>query len=202
MKIYEIIAESKTSKVAAAKPRNFVAKNALGSGAGQHKDKKRAEKQGDVKHKKQAMAEVAGASKCWPGHRKVGTKPGTGKNAGKPVNKCKKIGEEAAVDESGLQYHTGVVKHGKEYMDKAAAAGRKGASQKQLGALKDKYSKAYKNKGVAETATAGATSAGNVSVGAVYANKTGKTAKNEDGTTKNALDLKSTNLLTGGSIKR
>jgi len=36
-----------------AKPRNFVAKNAMKttSGAGAHKDKKRAEKQGDVKHK-------------------------------------------------------------------------------------------------------------------------------------------------------
>ena len=36
---------------------------------------------------------VAGPQKCWPGHRKIGTQPGTGKNAGKRVNKCKKIGE-------------------------------------------------------------------------------------------------------------
>ena len=50
------------------------------------------------------------------------------------------------LDESGLQYHTGVKKHGKEYMDKAAAAGRKGASQEELGRLKDKYSKAAKTK--------------------------------------------------------
>jgi hypothetical protein len=34
------------------KPRNFVAKNAKMGGAGQHKDKKKAVKQGDVKHKK------------------------------------------------------------------------------------------------------------------------------------------------------
>ena len=34
------------------KPRNFVAKNAKMGGAGAHKDKKKAEKQGDVKHKK------------------------------------------------------------------------------------------------------------------------------------------------------
>jgi hypothetical protein len=54
-----------------------------------------------------------------------------------------------------------------------------------------------------ETATAGGTSAGNVAVSAVYKNKPGKTAKNKDGTAKNALDLKGTNLLTGGSaIKR
>ena len=39
--------------VPANKPRNFVAKNAMKttSGAGAHKDKKRADKQGDVKHK-------------------------------------------------------------------------------------------------------------------------------------------------------
>ena len=37
------------------KPRNFVAKNAKMGGAGQHKDKKKAEKQGSVKHKKPFM---------------------------------------------------------------------------------------------------------------------------------------------------
>jgi hypothetical protein len=55
---------------------------------------------------------------------------------------------------------------------------------------------------IAESATAGSTSAGNVAVGAVYKNKPAKTPKNKDGTAKNALDLKGTNLLTGGSIKR
>ena len=92
---------------------------------------------------------VAGPKKCWPGHRKVGTQPGTGKNAGKRVNDCEKIKEDE-VEESGLQYYTGVKKHGKEYMKKAAAAGREGASQKELGALKDKYSKAHKNENVEE----------------------------------------------------
>lgn len=51
-----------------------------------------------------------------------------------------------------------------------------------------------------ETATAGSTSAGNVSVGAVYPNKPGKSGKNKNGTAKNALDMKGTNLLTGGSL--
>ena len=37
--------------IPASKPRNFVAKNQKTSGAGAHKDKKKAEKQGDVKHK-------------------------------------------------------------------------------------------------------------------------------------------------------
>jgi hypothetical protein len=53
---------------------------------------------------------------------------------------------------------------------------------------------------IIESATAGATSAGNIAVGVVYKNKPGKTPKNKDGTAKNALDLKGTNLLTGGSL--
>ena len=47
--------EGKTVKATAAKPRNFVAKNATTSGAGAHKDKKKADKQGDVKHKAKAL---------------------------------------------------------------------------------------------------------------------------------------------------
>ena len=65
----------------------------------------------------------------------------------------------------------------------------------------DRYDIKWKRKKIAETATAGATSAGNVAVGAVYKNKPAKQAKNKDGTAKNALDMKA-NLLTGGSIKR
>ena len=38
---------------------------------------------------------VAGPQKCWPGHRKTGTQPGTGKNKGKRVNDCEKIKEDA-----------------------------------------------------------------------------------------------------------
>jgi hypothetical protein len=47
--------EGKTVKATATKPRNFVAKNATTSGAGAHKDKKKADKQGDVKHKAKAL---------------------------------------------------------------------------------------------------------------------------------------------------
>jgi len=39
------------------KPRNFVAKNATTAGAGAHKDKKKAAKQGEVKHKNKDYAE-------------------------------------------------------------------------------------------------------------------------------------------------
>ena len=46
MKINEV-----TKKIEPSKPRNFVAKNMTTSGAGAHKDKKKAEKQGDAKHK-------------------------------------------------------------------------------------------------------------------------------------------------------
>jgi hypothetical protein len=57
----QIIAEKtqrvleKMKKAEAPKPRNFVAKNATTGGAGAHKDKKKAVKQGDVKHKGKAL---------------------------------------------------------------------------------------------------------------------------------------------------
>jgi hypothetical protein len=66
----------------------------------------------------------------------------------KTSNKGVAEGEE--LDESGLQYYTGVKKHGKEYMKKAAQAGRASASQEELGRLKDRYSKAAKNKKTSE----------------------------------------------------
>ena len=50
MRILDLLSEEKAA--VPPKPRNFVAKNAKMGGAGQHKDKKKAEKQGDVKHKK------------------------------------------------------------------------------------------------------------------------------------------------------
>jgi hypothetical protein len=36
------------------------------------------------------LAEVAGPEKCWKGYKRAGTQKGTGKNAGKRVNKCVK----------------------------------------------------------------------------------------------------------------
>lgn len=53
-----------------------------------------------------------------------------------------------------------------------------------------------------ESATAGSTSAANVTVGAVYKNKSATQVKNKDGTAKNALDTKGANLLTGGGIAK
>lgn len=62
------------------------------------------------------------------------------------ATKAQELGPDDLVDESALMAYAGEKKHGKEYMRKAAAAGRDGASQEELGALKDKYSKAEKNK--------------------------------------------------------
>jgi hypothetical protein len=50
-----IAQEANKNTVPATTPRNFVAKNAKTGGAGAHKDKKRADKQGDVKHKNKQM---------------------------------------------------------------------------------------------------------------------------------------------------
>jgi hypothetical protein len=68
--------------------------------------------------------------------------------------------------------------------------------------LQSNGKKATVHKSIDESATDGATNAANMGVGAVYNNKPPKQPKNKDGTAKNALDMKSTNLLTGGSIKR
>lgn len=58
-----------------------------------------------------------------------------------------------------------------------------------------------KIKELLETASAGATSAGNVSVGPVYPNVPGKQPSKKKGKlAPNALDLKGANLLTGGSL--
>ena len=60
---------------------------------------------------------------CWKGYRRVGQ------------NDCVKI------KESGLQYYTGKKKYGKDGMAALAAAGRKGASEEELGRIKDKFKK-------------------------------------------------------------
>ena len=80
-----------------------------------------------------------GRGTCWVGYEQKGMK----KKGDRMVPNCVK---EDEVEESGLQYYTGVKKHGEEYMKRAAEAGRKGASQEELGRLKDRYSKAEKNK--------------------------------------------------------
>ena len=54
-----------------------------------------------------------------------------------------------------------------------------------------------------ETATAGSTSAANVSLGVFYPNKSGKQPKKKkDGTAPNALDVKGVSLFGHSTIKR
>ena len=61
MKASDFIFEAK--KLPTEKPRNFVAKNAKMGGAGAHKDKKKAAKQGDAKHKQKVVDEADGGGK-------------------------------------------------------------------------------------------------------------------------------------------
>jgi hypothetical protein len=72
---------------------------------------------------------------CWKGYRRMGTKM----KGGKRVDNCVKVGED--IEESGLQYYTGKKKYGKEGMAALAQAGRDGASEEELGRIKDKFKK-------------------------------------------------------------
>jgi len=77
-------------------------------------------------------------------------------------------------------------------------------------AICESCGKKHKKNKIKEIATAGGTSAANVSVGAIYKNDTprdkngmpkAKQKKKKDGTAVNALDM-GANIMTGGSIKR
>jgi hypothetical protein len=72
---------------------------------------------------------------CWKGYKRMGTK----QKGSKTVDNCVKMGED--LDESGLQYYTGKKKYGKDGMTALAQAGRDGASEQELGKIKDKYKK-------------------------------------------------------------
>lgn len=221
MKLYEILSESK--KQEPAKPRNFVAKNARAttSGAGAHKDKKKAAKQGYEKHKgKQGVAESGiGKTHISPSGVKTNMPPTDDDyeiNYGKEglvakdrkargvdvATGAKKVAENIqSVDD----WKAAVLQAYPQYADKIKFKGRGLQINAEIPGL-DRSFGVYdlgseSGEVLHETATAGSTSAGNVAVGAVYKNKPGKTPKNKDGTAKNALDLNA-NLLTGGSIKR
>jgi hypothetical protein len=95
---------------------------------------------------------VAGPKKCWPGHKKVGTQPGTGKNAGKRVNDCEKIGEDATagmaqsntledMDESAFQAYLGKQKYGKAGMQALQKAGRDGAGKEKMAKIRAQHDK-------------------------------------------------------------
>lgn len=74
---------------------------------------------------------------------------------------------EDEVEESGLQYYTGKKKYGKDGMAALAKAGREGASQEELGKIKDKFmkkedavSEEETDEGIGKTIAAGALAAG------------------------------------------
>ena len=96
MKAKEFIIELKKE----SKPRNFVAKNAsLAGKAGQHKDKKKAEKQGDVKHKIKQYTEnvVTEAGAADPVAARVAAAPyGYNTDTGKPNPPPAKAAAKAA----------------------------------------------------------------------------------------------------------
>jgi hypothetical protein len=71
---------------------------------------------------------------CWKDYKPVGTK----KKNGRTVPNC--VPKES-IEESGLQYYTGKKKYGKDGMAALAKAGRDGASEEELGRIKDKYKK-------------------------------------------------------------
>jgi len=85
--------------IPAEKPRNFVAKNAKMGGAGQHKDKKKAEKQGDFKHKNKQYAEDVAEGKSGAKYKikSIGSEGGKdyyiSPNTGKKVYKKAKVGD-------------------------------------------------------------------------------------------------------------
>jgi hypothetical protein len=151
MKILEIITESKT-QTASPKPRNFVAKNAMKttSGAGAHKDKKKAVKQGDVKHKKSMAYEdrVDEKAKSKAQQKFMGM-----------VYAAKK-GEKPASPE--------VAK---------AAKGMSKKSAKDYAATKHKGKPEHVKEDGEGGATAGSTTSAMVGVGAVYKNKRAKKQK-------------------------
>jgi hypothetical protein len=83
------------------------------------------------------LAESLGEDKgpCWTGYKQVGMK----KKGSKMVPNCVK--ENNDIEESGLQYYTGKKKYGKDGMTALAKAGREGASEEELGRIKDKFKK-------------------------------------------------------------
>ena len=87
---------------------------------------------------------IGAAGGSGKGKQVSGLGAATSAKGNKPVVTAGYEPEGQEVEESGLQYYTGVKKHGKEYMQKAAKAGREGASQEELGRLRDRYSKAEK----------------------------------------------------------
>lgn len=238
MRIRELLIEKK-SPSNPPKPRNPVAKNAMatigGGAAGAHKNKKKAAKQGDVKHKKSpSMSEAYGRRSSYYNpldyERSQQRQMDYEKRAFKRAELQHELGHEddpewqkqmrqREMDQDRGPWYLKI--NGRIYKQQGAPKvfdWKRGANNYALAILKNrpelkgKIFLTKKNEddlpapseptATKESATAGSTSAANVTVGAVYPNKKGKTYKNKDGTVKNALDVAGGNLMTGGSLVR
>jgi len=105
-----LIAQEAGNKVPSTTPRNFVAKNAKSSGAGAHKDKKKEQKQGTVKHKKPFMEDHSTATGGW-GQGSYDTY--SGGNHGRGV--AEEDDTEQEVSMAGSELY-GIAKHAKELL--------------------------------------------------------------------------------------
>jgi hypothetical protein len=112
-----ILAQEADKKKDAPKPRNFVAKNAKMGGAGAHKDKKKEQKQGAAKHKKPYMESLKG----------------------KLADLKSRLVELQEGEQRMSRAAKGHEKYGKAGMAALAKAGRDGASEKKLDAIRDKH---------------------------------------------------------------
>ena len=100
------------------KPRNFVAKNAKMGGAGAHKDKKKADKQGDVKHKKDLAADLAESNRDYDQGFASPSAPALGDKAGfKRAELQHELGHEQNNIAIAINGRTWKVIPGKGYAD-------------------------------------------------------------------------------------
>jgi hypothetical protein len=116
MKAKEFIIELKKE----SKPRNFVAKNAKMGGAGQHKDKKKAEKQGDFKHKKNPipMESALRDKEDYRAKRKALDDLGRNKDVDQKAVQQRRLDLDKEAKQKGVE---------EGWKDKVAAAGLAGA---------------------------------------------------------------------------
>ena len=101
-----------------AKPRNFVAKNAKMGGAGAHKDKKKADKQGDAKHKKDLAGDLAESNRGYEPGFASPSAPALGDKAGfKRAELQHELGHEQNNIAIAINGRTWKVIPGKGYAD-------------------------------------------------------------------------------------
>jgi hypothetical protein len=152
--------------IPASKPRNFVVKNQKTAGAGAHKDKKRAEKQGDVKHKqkqfeqdveegwkdKVAAAGLAGAMALGAGGASARVLPGADPNinrfTGKPIATQQDTGQQKIGFSTEYLQKVADGKHPRPMIsvdDAKKELERRSQSVEEAGYRRDAYQRDYDN---------------------------------------------------------